>query len=48
MMYAVEMGSGDMTFIPSFIKTGSIGHTLIGGYTDTQSAWRLHKPALRE
>jgi hypothetical protein len=37
MKYAVEMGSGAMIYIPSFIKTGSAIHNLIGGYTDTQT-----------
>jgi hypothetical protein len=31
MKYAVDMGSGVMIYIPSFIKTGSGIHTLIGG-----------------
>jgi hypothetical protein len=31
MKYAVEMGSGGMTYIPSFIKIGSGIQTLIGG-----------------
>jgi hypothetical protein len=33
MKYAVEMGSGVMIYIPSFIKTGSGIQTLILGYT---------------
>jgi hypothetical protein len=37
MKYAVEMGSGAMIHIPSFIKIGSGIQTLIGGYTDTQT-----------
>jgi hypothetical protein len=47
MKYAVEMGSGGMIYIPSFIKTGSRIHKLIRGihrHTDTQTAWRWHKP----
>jgi hypothetical protein len=36
MKYVVEMGSGAMIYIPSFIKIGSGIHELIGGYTDTQ------------
>jgi hypothetical protein len=43
MKYAVEMGSGAMTYIPSFIKIGS-GIQMLEGYTDTQSAWISHKP----
>jgi hypothetical protein len=31
MKYAVEMGSGAMIYIPSFIKTGSVIQKLIGG-----------------
>jgi hypothetical protein len=38
MKYAVEMGS--------VIKTGSGIQKLIGGLTDTQTAWRSHKPTL--
>jgi hypothetical protein len=30
MKYAVEMGSGAMIYIPSFIKTGSAIQTLMG------------------
>jgi hypothetical protein len=30
-MYAVEMGSGDMICIPSFIKIGSGTQKLMGG-----------------
>jgi hypothetical protein len=37
-MYAVEMGSGAMTHIPSFIKIGSAIRKLMGGGdNDTQS-----------
>jgi hypothetical protein len=41
MKYAVEMGSGAMIYIPSFIKIGSgIQHlTGGGGYIDAQTAW---------
>jgi hypothetical protein len=35
MKYAVEMGSGAMTYTPSFIKIGSGIQKLIGGYTQT-------------
>jgi hypothetical protein len=31
MKYAVEMGSGGMIYIPSFIKIGSAIQKLIGG-----------------
>jgi hypothetical protein len=36
MKYAVEMGSGDMPYIPSLMKTGSGIQKLMegGGYTD--------------
>jgi hypothetical protein len=37
MKYAVEMGSGVMIYIPSFIKINSGIQKLIGGYTDTQT-----------
>jgi hypothetical protein len=40
MKYAVEMGSGVMIYIPSFIKSGSGIQNLIGGYTDTQTDGR--------
>jgi hypothetical protein len=47
MKYAVEMGSGAMAYIPSFIKIGSRIQKLIGGgYTDTQTGWRSHNPTL--
>jgi hypothetical protein len=36
MKYVVEMGSGAMIYIPSFIKTGSgIPKLIAAGYTDT-------------
>jgi hypothetical protein len=41
--YVVEMGSGAVMHIPSFIKIGSAIQKLIGGihrHTDTQTAWR--------
>jgi hypothetical protein len=34
MKYAAEMGSGAMTYIPSFIKTGSGIQKLMGGGED--------------
>jgi hypothetical protein len=41
MKYAVEMGSGAIICIPSFIKTGSGIQKLIArGYTDTQTGRR--------
>jgi hypothetical protein len=49
MKYAVEMGSGAMIKIPSFIKIGSGIQTLIRGIhrpTDTQTGRRSHKPTL--
>jgi hypothetical protein len=36
--YAVEMGSGALIYVPSFIKIGSGIQKLIGGYTHTQTA----------
>jgi hypothetical protein len=33
MRYAVEIGSGDMTYIPSFVKTGSDIQKLVAGAT---------------
>jgi hypothetical protein len=35
MKYAVEMGSGAMTYIPSFINIDSGILKLMGGYTDS-------------
>jgi hypothetical protein len=39
MNYAVEMGSGAMVYIPSFIKTGSGIQKLIGGDTQAQKQY---------
>jgi hypothetical protein len=42
MKYAVEMGSGAMIYIPSFIQIDSAIQKLIGGiyrHMDTQKAW---------
>jgi hypothetical protein len=47
MKYAVEMGSGAMMYILSFIKIGSAIQKLIGGikrHTDIQTARRSNKP----
>jgi hypothetical protein len=42
MKYAVEMNSGIMIYIPSFIKAGSGIQKLIEGHTDTQTdEWDL-------
>jgi hypothetical protein len=42
MKYAVEMGSGVMIYIPSFIKIGSRIQNLIGReYTDRQHEDRI-------
>jgi hypothetical protein len=38
MKYAVEMGSGAVIYLPSFVKIGSGIQKLIGGYTDTKTA----------
>jgi hypothetical protein len=37
-VYAVEMGSGAMIYIPSFIEWFRHSKVDIGGYTDTQTA----------
>jgi hypothetical protein len=40
MRYAVEMGSGAMLYIPSFIMTDSgIPKLIREGFTDTHTAW---------
>jgi hypothetical protein len=39
MKYAVQMASGVMIYVPSFIMNGSGIQKLIEGYTDTQTAW---------
>jgi hypothetical protein len=46
MKYAVETGSGAVIYIPSFIKIDSSIQQLMGGYIDTQKAWRSRKPTL--
>jgi hypothetical protein len=46
MKYTVEMGSGAMMYIPSFVKIGSGIQKLIGG--DTQTVWGSHKLTLRK
>jgi hypothetical protein len=43
MNYAVEMGSGAMIYIPSFMKIGSGIQKLIGGI-HRHTALRSHKP----
>jgi hypothetical protein len=45
---AVEMVSGAMTYIPSFIKIGSGIQKLMGGNTQTRAGWRLHKPTFEK
>jgi hypothetical protein len=40
MKYTVEMNSGGMIYIPSFIKAGSSTQKLIEGHTDTQTDGR--------
>jgi hypothetical protein len=47
MKYAVEMSLGAMICTPSFIKNPS-EHSKVdsGGFTDIQTAWQFHKPAL--
>jgi hypothetical protein len=44
MKYPVEMGSDAMVFVPCFIMIGSDIQELIGGYTDTQTAWCSQNP----
>jgi hypothetical protein len=44
MKYAIDMDSGAMVYIPSFIKNGSRLQKLIGTGIQTQAAWKLHKP----
>jgi hypothetical protein len=39
MKYAVEMSSGAMIYILSFVKIGPAIQKLMGGYTDTRKAW---------
>jgi hypothetical protein len=45
MKYAFGMDSGVITYMPSFIKSGSGVQHLIGG-NHTQTEWRSRKPAL--
>jgi hypothetical protein len=48
MKYAIEMGSGAMKWVLSFIKFGvSLQKLMKGGYTDTQAGRRSHKPTIR-
>jgi hypothetical protein len=42
------MGSGAITCIPNFIKTGSAIQKLIRGYTDTQTAWEVECQILQK
>jgi hypothetical protein len=44
MMYPDAMDSGAMIYIPSFIKIGPVIQKVIGGYTDTQTAWGWQEP----
>jgi hypothetical protein len=39
MKYAIEMGSGVMMYIPSFIMIGSPIQKFMGGDSETQTAW---------
>jgi hypothetical protein len=48
MKYAVEMGSGAMIYIPSFIKIGSGIHNLIGGIYRQTYADRISLISLKE
>jgi hypothetical protein len=44
MKYAAEVGSGAMTYIPSFLKIGSGAPKLIGKVIHRQTTRRSHKP----
>jgi hypothetical protein len=44
MNYAVEMGSGTMIYILSFIRFVQPFKSCRMGYTNTETAWRSHKP----
>jgi hypothetical protein len=48
--YVTEKGSAAMIvlYIPNFIKIGSGSQTLMGGFTETQIAWRSHKATSRK
>jgi hypothetical protein len=47
MKYAVEIGSGGMMYLPSFVKIGSGVKKLMEGiHRHTDSMERFHKPAL--
>jgi hypothetical protein len=37
-----------LVLITNFIKIGSGSQTLMGGFTDTQTAWRSHKATSRK
>jgi hypothetical protein len=45
MKYNVEMGSGAMIYIPSFIKIGSAIQNFVKGI-HRHTAWKSHKPTL--
>jgi hypothetical protein len=44
MKYEVQMRSGAIIYIPSIIKTGPGIQKLIWWYSQTKTAWGLHKP----
>jgi hypothetical protein len=44
MEYVIDMGSGAMIYIPSFIKIGSGIQKPMRVFTDTQTGWKSHKP----
>jgi hypothetical protein len=48
MKYAVEIGLGTVMYIPRLKRIGSAIKKSIGGFTETQTAWRSHKPTLRK
>jgi hypothetical protein len=44
--YALEVGSGAILYLPSFLKMGSSVQKLIRGYAETWIAQRPHKHTL--
>jgi hypothetical protein len=44
MMYAVEMDSGAVMYVPSFIKTGSVIQKLLGGGGGDKNKMDYEKP----
>jgi hypothetical protein len=48
MKYAVNMASGEMVYIPTFIKIGSGLQKLLGGYTDTNTHTHTHTKVISQ